>query len=345
MKIINTSIWVIDYTTENILKRETPESFDQYVSDLIQHINTNENVRKFKTRSDRTQVINCILSILSSIDNNQIVLDMTNDIANRLLRTEVSAQEKIRGLRVNVKKGSLIQALLYDDTREQYSYLLAKVEHSDFIDDADFSFKTGFSKDKKTIWKSCLFDLSEPESSVFDAKIYSDTKAKFWHDGFLELDEVNDDEANTIGAFKAIEETLNRSIKKYSLEDYTYIRNGFVAYLRGHDFVDYNNMIDEVVGEYQPASVDREKLNDFKNKLRELPANKGFDYQFSPVPKAINARIRQVYKVNTGIELKITSDIPDIKNTITAYEDENGIRYVKIRTNDNTTFDSFKNTI
>ena len=54
----------------------------------------------------------------------------------------------------NVQKGSLIQALLYDEDKDSSMYLLAKVEHTDFVDDTDFSFKSGFSKDTKKIWKS-----------------------------------------------------------------------------------------------------------------------------------------------------------------------------------------------
>ena len=67
-------------------------------------------------------------------------------------------------------KGSLIQALLYDEENESFSYLLAKVEHSDFVDDADLSFKSGFSKNKKTYWKSCLFSLKELNEGTYYSK-------------------------------------------------------------------------------------------------------------------------------------------------------------------------------
>lgn len=342
MRIINKSIRVIDYTTKKILKRSTPESFNEYVVELISHINNNINVRTYKTRSKTTQVIGSVLNILNSKENEDVIFDMTDSIADRLLRTEISAQERVGRMNINVKKGSLIQALLYDDNMDTYSYLLAKVEHSDFIDDYDFSFKTGFSKDKKTIWKSCLYDLCNPDADVFDVKVYSDTKAKFWSDGFLELDEIIDDEANTVKAFKAIDETLNRNIKNVSREDYTYIRNGFIAYIRNHDHIDYSTMISEVIGSYQPAEISQEKFNDFKNKLSQLPQNKGFDYQFTPIPSAINARIKQTYKVYNGIEIKITSEIPDIKNTIRAYQENNGTRYIRIKTNNEETYESFK---
>lgn len=342
MKIINRSIRIIDYTSKSILSRETPNSFDEYVIELISHINSNEKVRNYKTRSNTTQVICCSLQILKDKENEEFVLELMNGIADRLLRTEIDAQARVDRLSISVKKGSLIQALLYDESVDAYSYLLAKVEHSDFVDDSDFSFKTGFSRSKKNIWKSCLFDLGNPEANTFDVKVYSDTKAKFWSDGFLELDEMVSDEVNTVKAFKAIDETLNRSIKKVSLEDYTYIRNAFISYFRNHDFIDYSSMIEDVVGSYQPAEFPAEKFNDFKSKLNSLPQKKVFDYQFNSVSNAINARIKKTYKVYDGIEIKITSDIPDIKNTIKAYQDEDGIRYIRIKTNDEDTYQSFK---
>lgn len=70
-------------------------------------------------------------------------------IAQRLLLKEREAQTTVVHMNTNVQKGSLIQALLYDEDKDKYTYLLAKVEHTDFVDDSDFSFKSGFSKDMK----------------------------------------------------------------------------------------------------------------------------------------------------------------------------------------------------
>ena len=88
---------------------------------------------------------------------------------------------------VVMKKGSLVQALLYDPETERYAFLLAKVEHTDFVDVSDYTFKSGFSKDKKNLWKSCIFMIDDLEADFYRATVYSDTAAKFWYDGFLEL--------------------------------------------------------------------------------------------------------------------------------------------------------------
>ena len=158
MKIIYNSIRIIDYAKENVYNRDTPETFNEYVVDLINHINSNINVRAYKTSSNSTEIISCVLDILHNEDDVEYVMHKNDVIAQRLLRKEKEAQSRVSNMNINVKKGSLIQALIFDEIRDAYLYLLAKVEHSDFIDDYDYSIKTGFSKDKKTIWKSCLFD-------------------------------------------------------------------------------------------------------------------------------------------------------------------------------------------
>mgnify|MGYP000529673770 FL=1 len=63
MRIITKSIRIIDYEAQQIFSRETPPSFNEYVGELINHINENKNVREFKTRSVDTEVIGCIKQI------------------------------------------------------------------------------------------------------------------------------------------------------------------------------------------------------------------------------------------------------------------------------------------
>lgn len=237
MIIANRSIHIIDYENNRILSRDIPATFDEYVGELIEHINRNDSVRDYKTRSRYTEVISGAIAISSQKDNADVVRERTNSIANRLLVKEVEAQGHIGRLNTNVQKGSLIQALLLDEQEHKHVYLLAKVEHSTFVDDVDFSFKTGFSKDKKTIWKSCLIDLPQ------------------------------------------------------------------------------------------------------------LPEKKGFDRQFNSAPKTINARIRKTYEVNDGIQLKITDAIENLNETIVAYQDENGVRYLRIKTNNESTFRRFRGTV
>lgn len=115
MIIANRSIHIIDYENNRILSRDIPATFDEYVGELIEHINRNDSVRDYKTRSRYTEVISGAIAISSQKDNADVVRERTNSIANRLLVKEVEAQGHIGRLNTNVQKGSLIQALLLDD--------------------------------------------------------------------------------------------------------------------------------------------------------------------------------------------------------------------------------------
>lgn len=342
MEIINSSIRIIDYENNQIAKRDIPNSFEEFVSELISHISTNESVREYKTRSIATETIGNILQIISRKEENDIVLDRVDLIANRLLIKEIEAQNKVARMNTDVQKGSLVQSLLYDKQENSFMYLLAKVEHTDFVDDADFSFKTGFSKDKKTIWKSCLIHITDVDSPEFYAKIYSNTVAKYWWDDFLELDQIKSDESNTINAFRAIDSMLNQNVKRNFQRDHTIIRNAFISYLKSNEHLDFPTMIESILGNYEPVDINQEKINQIKEKLLELPKKKKFDSQFNVVKGAINARIKKVYPVNDGIELKITDGIDDLANTIMAFRSDDGNRYIQIKTNNDETFQRFR---
>ena len=61
MNIIHKSIYIINYETQQVILREPPATFDSYVAELINHISNNTSVREYKTHSDSTEVISCIL--------------------------------------------------------------------------------------------------------------------------------------------------------------------------------------------------------------------------------------------------------------------------------------------
>lgn len=342
MIIVQKTIHIIDYENAQVHQRQTHDAFESYVIDLINHISNNAAVREYKTRSNATEVIGSILTLCADLDTAEVVSTKMDGIARRLLLKETEAQEQIARTNTNVQKGSLIQALLLDD-EDNYFYLLAKLEHTEWVDDFDFSFKTGFSKDRKTLWKTCLIDLPDITASEFHAKIYSNTVAKYWSDGFLELDEMNSDESNTTRAFRAIEATLNQNFRRGASPDHTIIRNHFIGYLKNNRHIDYSTMVNSILENYQPVDpeIKPEKIQIIRTKLLELPSKKKFDSQFNAVNSAINARIRRVYPINEGIDLKVTRDIEDLTGTIQSVE-ENGIKYIRVRTNNDATYKKFQ---
>lgn len=112
MNIIHKSIYIINYETQQVILREPPATFDSYVAELINHISNNTSVREYKTHSDSTEVISCILKICANQTNENSVLDRMKILARRLLLEETKAQIQIRHTNTTVQKGSLIQALL-----------------------------------------------------------------------------------------------------------------------------------------------------------------------------------------------------------------------------------------
>ena len=347
MNIVQTSIHIIDREAERVTQREAPEAFEAYVDELINHVRNNVSVRDYKTRSTSTEVIRCILDLCANQESSIISAKM-NTMANRLLLKETEIQGRIGGMNIEVQRGSLIQALLFDEAAEAYSYLLAKVEHSEWVDDSDFTFKTGFSKDKKTMWKSCLFDLSDFAVDEFQAKIYSDTKAQYWSNGFLELDEMNSDEVNTQKAFKAIDATLGHGFRGVTSPDQLIIRNSFINYLKTNEHIDYPTMVNSLMENYQIVDTNlsedekvamSERVQNIRKRLLEQPEKRQFDSQFNAVNNAINARIRQVFKLREGIDLRVTADIePGVIRSV----EEEGVRFIKVRTDNDETFRKFQ---
>ena len=342
MQIIRKTIRVIDYEKNEIHEIAPPDSFSQYIEQLISHINENKSVREYKTRSVNTEVISCILSILEDKVDEDSYNSKINSIAKRLSTKEAEAQKSIWSLGTNVQKGSLVQALLYDEVEQRRTYLLAKVEHVDFVDDYDFSFKSGFSKDKKTLWKSCLFDVSEEDAKEFQARVYSNNIAKYWWDGFLELEPLKGDELNTITAFKKIEGTLNRMIKRESPRDHMIIKNAVASYFKSNDHIDYELMIKQSIESYKPIELTSEKMKTLIDRVKELPEKYEFDRQFTSVSDSINIQIKKVYDVYPGVQVRIIDAIDDIPNTIQAYREPDGNRYIKIKTDNEDTYRIFE---
>lgn len=340
MRIITQAIRAIDYENNRILTRNIVPKFGEYIEQLISYINTNSSIREYRTISNGTEVINGILNIVKHQMNEEVVRQQITMIAERLLRKEREVQEKISNMDIKVQKGSLVLALI--ENEENILFLLAKVEHTDFFDDSDYSIKSGFSKDTKKIWKTCLFEIDDVNAIQFCAKIYSNTVAKYWWNDFLELAELQSDESNTKRAFRAIETTLNRSLKKVAPYDHMVIRNVMYLYFNTVEQFDFNDMLDRTLKNYDPSDMTPEKKKDLIQKLQKLPGEYHFDRQFRPVPSIIKPKMQKTYEVYNGIQIKIAGGVEDLRNVIQAYQSEDGNRYLKIRTNNEMTFRTFE---
>ena len=111
-----------------------------------------------------------------------------------------------------------------------------------------------------------------------------------------------------------------------------------ITYFRSNDYIDYDTMIKNTLENYQPMELEQEKLEKVIEKLRELPEKHNFDKQFNTVSSAINARIRKVYDICHGVQLRITDYVDDFDDTIKAYRDNDGNRYIRIKTDNDLTY-------
>ncbi|MBK9419443.1 MAG: nucleoid-associated protein [Flavobacteriales bacterium] len=179
---------------------------------------------------------------------------------------------------------------------------------------------------------SCCFTDAE---EIIDVKVFdtNPTLSKYWWEQFLELEKVHSDEDNTENAFEAIDKTVMSQLKRAHPQDYTHLRNSCVRYFRSKATFEMQNFLDEAIGDYEPYDP-KLKIEDVKKQVRELPtrnARKPFDEQFTIVKDRVKARFLTTIKLTEQIDLKLKEDVPDIDHVITAYQDSDGTKYVRIR--------------
>lgn len=349
LEVKNKDIYVIDYDLDSPIHKVTDERFNAYIIKIINYIKDNNDIRLYKSRSQNTQIVSSSCKIVNAyLENTEkkdefISLNFKEN-AERLIRVEKEIQEKISGMKNNVKKGSLIQALAYDNETCQYLFLLAKIERSGFYDEFDFSEKVGFSSDTDRIWKTCLFSYdNDDEIEVDVAKVFLDNPAKYWADKFLELEEVNGDDENTSKMFKGLERVLINSVKNESVKDFWTLRNATVVYLKSHELFDYSIMINTIFETYQPEELEMDKFEQVLIRIRNLPEEKKFDTQFNIVKSVLKARIKKIIPVNDGIEIRIFDGIENFSESIFSEEDNlTGEMFIKIKTNNEETYNAFK---
>lgn len=340
MRIITQAIRVIDYENDQILAREIMPEFGNYIQQLVSYIQTNVSVREYRTQSANTEVIRAIVDIVKHRSIEEVASRNVDLIAGRLLRKESEVQEQIGPMGARVQKGSLILALI--EKEGNTIFLLAKVEHTDFFDDIDYSIKTGFSKDEKKIWKTCLFEMDDISALQFQAKVYSNTAAKYWWHDFLELQELQSDEVNTKRAFQAVERVLSKSLKKTAPFDHTAIQNAMYTYFNSVDQFDFEEMLERTLKNYKPNDMTPDKKEELLQELCALPEKGNFDHRFRPVPAAIISRMRKTYDVYHNIQVRVLGEVEGLNDVIRSYEAEDGNRYLRIRINDDTTFRAFE---
>lgn len=352
VNVLFKDVYLIDYTTKSIIRKPITDEFNDYVTKLVTEISGNVNLQYFRIRDISTQVISLVLNSTNKVISNNYMEDVAanvKSIAKRLLDKEVSKQEQIEQMGRNIKKGSLLQAIMRSEdeaTHEiEYLYMMTKVEHNAYIDEESYNLKRGFQVEKVSLWKSCLIHVSVDESNnvhIGDIKVFLDNPATYWHDEFLEFDPIRKDEQNTKTLFRSVENVLRKKVFKESNHDYFMLRNNLIGYMRRTPHMDYETMVDTVFRNYPCEEISVATKSSLITALEQLPDANKFDRRFNCVNTAIGARIiKKTYSLTDDIDLIIKNTIVNTGNIITA-GDESGKKYVKIYTNDEEAYKTFK---
>ncbi|GAA0124787.1 hypothetical protein UT300019_06890 [Clostridium sp. CTA-19] len=339
-------VCIVDYEKPNIENRTVTDDLNGYILKLHDIIEDSDKVQFFKEKDLTTQVLSNVLSIVKKLhnDNTEGISVIMDSISNRLREKEEEAQKKIRHMGVEVKKGSLLQAIFKDSSYKEYEYLISKAEHNKYMGEKNYSIEEGFKVDEKNLWKSCLISciIENDEVKVSEIRVYLDNTAKYWTENFLELNELRDDQQNTQQFFREIERVLKKDVYKFSKGDYSVLRNAIIEHIRTTDQIDYPAIIKSKFEKYKYEEDGLNEKQRFKliQDLKELPSRETFDTQFTPDPSALSVRmIKESYKLTNDIELIVKDMNSDDK--IVAFEDEIGKKYVQIETDNKDVFERY----
>lgn len=342
--VLYKNVHIVNYEENEIIPKDVTDDLNGYIISLVKSIEESNRLQYYKTEDETKQVINNIISIVRNLEEGKTenIPNQMKSIAKRLLDKEVEVQKKIERLNTNVKKGSLLQTIFFDSSKEEYNYLLTKTEHTKYMEETEFSVQSGFKIDEKNLWKSCLVQIIKDDNNlrIGDIRVYLDNSATYWHKDFLELDPIREDQQNTKQLFSNIERLLKKNVYSESKHDYIVLRNSLINYIRSKEQIDYYNLIEDIFENYKCEDIDIKIKDKFINDLRELPNKNKFDIQFSADPSALNVRvIKQTYELTDDIEL-IIKDTTGIDN-ITSDEDNFGNKYIKIKTNNMDAYETF----
>lgn len=339
MNILYKSFHLIDVDNELTIRKDISDDFNSFIDDFVEFSNHNEKTRAYTIVSEEDLISDCIRRIVKD-DDEGYRNELTDKIASKLLESEKLAQAKIYLTGSKVKKGSLVQALV-QKSEDEYEYILAKVEHSEWYDGTSLHRNSGFSSEKKSIWKFAVYHMySINDHVVFnDVSVFTDTKAKYWAVSFLELEEKRDDAFNTYNAYKAIDNELKSAIKTSSPRDYVVLSNEIQNTMNTPQNLNYSDYVETLIDNYEPVSNEIEK-DVIKDCLLALPERKHFDTEFKTVPSSIENKRTKKYKIADGVELMIKSTSNDFSSRIISTM-KNGKRVLEIVCDDDETYNAF----
>ncbi len=326
MRISSKSLYHIDLQQKKLREPSSTISTDNlknFTTMIIEELFEKRiKARDFTPVSETTEFMNGIEEILNG--NEQKGFDI---IANRLLREELRAQENIKQLS-DIQTGSLLQ--IYNNINNTNYLIIAKVDHIDFLDEADFAKRSGIPF-KQKILKSCFVSFHD-DNKIDEIKIHENRNklTKYWWEDFLELRHLNSDEQNTKRLNDGLDKLLVKTLKKKYLSDYYFFKNAMLTYLRQQeeDFR-FENLVTDVVDRYEPHNPNM-PLDIIRRKILEMPERHEIDKSFPIVKSQIKLRKKDVIALNDKIDLVLKDVIVNLKNIVMPHKYE-GEKYLLIK--------------
>lgn len=330
--IIFTLVHKIDREKEHAeIEERSNGDLKDYIAGLMMDILENKNYKYYKKRETTSEV----LDIVNDCVENECLNSKKRDhIANRYLYNEKMGQERIDRMNGEVKKGFLIQALLYKN--EKYYYFISKVEINPFLETEDMIKRKGMPYGDKTL-KTCLF-LFDYNKEIENIYISDKQNAKYWYYDFLELDECTSDEKATKDLYVLIERKIKDNTRK-SKQDYYALSNALATYFQSPRRFNYDEMEKVVFKDYKPDNPEVVDIKKISTQIQEKIKIGKYDTEFMIVPKIIQKNLKKNIKVNTFVNLQLDGGDENYKTIITAFKEKDK-KYLKIET-DNEAFEIF----
>lgn len=329
MEIIYHRLYKVDITTQEVSLQEFAENdnVNNYVKDLLQNVSNNDGEREYLFEESSLTMKTYLNNIINDEER-----DSTSEmIAKRLLQEEIKAQKRIEHLNKHIQKGILIISYV-QMTDTENKIILSKADYNEFIEEITGNLKSGLPT-KKKIFKAFIANvtISDEDNEITRLITYDSntTKAAYWSKEFLELQEIRDDEKNTLTAYNAIKKDIIEPLRKKHKADYLCLWNATVAYFRGEGDFDLLHYRDSIIGNYQPMD-NTLKLDDVKTKIDKLPPKYKFDSSFIKRPNVVKDKFKNTIKLSNEIDLVIKHDVANPKKTFVPFKDDEGNEYIGI---------------
>ena len=344
IKNLYTSLHNLDLEEDAPIRKDISTDFDEFIKGYIKTTINSKTSRDYTIRDPNRTTINCVSKILEEVLRQGKVLsdkknvdELADSIAKKLLDSEKMAQKQAKNI-AEIQKGSIVQSLVQGE--DGYIFIIAKVEHSEWYDVEGFVKQFGIP-DKVNVWKSAVMKLDfKDNATVFTSiKCYINTKAKYWTESFLDIQEKNNDSANTKAVMRAFDKVLH-PLKELSPKDYYNLKNTVNKELQTNQLINYSDMVSNLLDNYEPAS---EKVNvgNLKEGLLALMVKNKFDTQFYSDPKEVKKCGILKIPVSSTIDVLIKDPLQDWESSFFIKKMSDGRNYLMISCENPETLRSF----